>query len=51
MVYDVSGRLVQNHRNINTYNLDINRGELPPGLYIAQLRFDKGVITKKLMFR
>ncbi len=51
LLFDVSGRLVQNHRNINTYNLNINRGALPPGLYIAKIRFEKGVITKKLMFR
>ena len=51
IIYDINGRTVRGYQNLNSFQLDFNRSDLPPGMYIAKLRFDKGVITKKLMFR
>ncbi|MEM9918222.1 MAG: T9SS type A sorting domain-containing protein [Bacteroidota bacterium] len=50
-LYDVSGKLMQDVRNINDYAYDLYRYDLPPGMYVAQLRFKEGTISRKIMFK
>ncbi|MEO1516217.1 MAG: T9SS type A sorting domain-containing protein [Bacteroidota bacterium] len=50
-LYDMSGRLVQEVRNINEFNYDLYRNDLPPGVYAVQLHFDEGILAKKIVFK
>jgi Secretion system C-terminal sorting domain/Carboxylesterase family len=49
-LYDMSGRLVTKHDNINLSNYTLQRNGLTHGMYVAKVRFDSGVLAKKLMF-
>jgi hypothetical protein len=49
-LYDISGRMVAQQTNINTSNFTMQRNGLPQGIYVAKVRFDSGVLAKKLMF-
>lgn len=49
-LYDISGRLVQQVANVNASNYTLPRGSLKGGLYVAKVRFDKGVSAQKLIF-
>ena len=50
-VYDMNGKLVRNHPNVRANSFTIDRGNLPPGLYITRLWFDHGIATQKFIFR
>jgi hypothetical protein len=49
-LYDMSGRLVVKQDNINLSNYTLPRNGVPHGMYVAKVRFDSGVLAKKLMF-
>lgn len=49
-LFDLSGRLVKSALNIKDNHYRIQRGDLPNGMYIAKLRFERGVVTQKLIF-
>ncbi len=49
-LYDMSGRLVVKQDNINQSNYTLQRNGLMHGMYVAKVRFDSGVLAKKLMF-
>ncbi|MFK7947293.1 MAG: T9SS type A sorting domain-containing protein [Saprospiraceae bacterium] len=49
-LYDLNGRLVQNHYNINNAQFDLNRNGLTTGLYFAKVRFEDGITSEKIMF-
>ena len=49
-VYDLNGKLMANYSSVNASNFTIRRGELPSGMYIAQLEFKAGVLSKKIIF-
>ncbi len=49
-ILDVSGREVQNHLNINQNQHIIYKGDLNPGIYIATVQFEDGIVTSKLVF-
>ncbi|NJN77262.1 MAG: T9SS type A sorting domain-containing protein [Saprospiraceae bacterium] len=49
-LYDINGRLVQNHYNINNAQFIMNRNGLTPGFYIAKVRFEGGFTSQKIMF-
>lgn len=49
-LFDLSGRLVKSSLNIKDNYYRIQRGDLPNGMYIAKLRFERGVVTQKLIF-
>ncbi len=49
-VFDLSGRLVQSAINVKNNSYRLNRGSLPNGMYIVKLRFEKGIVTQKLVF-
>ncbi|MDO8366619.1 MAG: T9SS type A sorting domain-containing protein [Saprospiraceae bacterium] len=49
-VYDLSGRLVKAHTNINNNVFQMQRNSLQNGMYIAELRFDNGFVKRKVVF-
>lgn len=49
-LYDLSGRLLRVFREVNNDYFFIHRQDLRNGLYLAKVRFESGVMTKKLMF-
>lgn len=49
-VLDMAGRTVRNYTNINTTQINIDRGSLTPGLYIIQVSLPDGVVNKKILF-
>lgn len=50
-LYDLSGRLLETWLQINTHQHTVQRGSLPPGMYMAKIRFENGVSIAKVMFR
>ncbi|MCB0706172.1 MAG: T9SS type A sorting domain-containing protein [Saprospiraceae bacterium] len=51
MVYDLSGRLLQSHMNQHTNEFILDRNNLPTGMYLVKIRFEKGMITQKLIYK
>ena len=49
-IYDLSGRLVKAHTNIDSNVFRMERNTLGNGLYIAELRFDKGAARRRIVF-
>lgn len=49
-LYDLSGRLLQSIDDLDTYRHELTRDGLQPGMYIARLHFDKGVVAQKVIF-
>jgi len=49
-VYDLTGRLVKAHTDINNVQFTMQRHNLANGLYIAQVRFENGFVSQKLSF-
>lgn len=49
-VYDLGGRLVKAHTGIDNNSFRMERNVLGNGLYIAELRFDKGVARRRIVF-
>lgn len=50
-VYDFNGKRVQWRHNINNNFVRIDRMGLPSGLYLIKLKFEQGVIAKKVVFK
>lgn len=49
-LYDINGRLLQNHNNINQVQFDLRRNGLTAGMYIAKVRFEDGITSERIMF-
>ena len=49
-VYDMSGRLVRQVAKVNSHNFNMMRGDLPTGMYIAKVKFEGGILSKKIVF-
>ncbi len=49
-VYDLTGRLVKAHTDINALQFTMQRNNLANGLYVAQVRFENGFVSQKLSF-
>ena len=49
-LYDMSGRLMIQQRNINNSRYQLDRGALPNGMYVAKVKFEGGVLSKKIVF-
>lgn len=49
-VYDMSGKAVRIVTNVNSSNFDLQRSRIGSGMFIAQVYFDEGVVTKKVIF-
>lgn len=50
-VYDMNGRLVKAHTDIDGTDFTMNRNNLPNGIYAAQLRFAEGIVTQRIVFQ
>ena len=49
-VYDLTGRLVKAHTDIDGLQFTMPRNNLISGLYVAQIRFESGFVSQKLSF-
>lgn len=47
---DMAGRVVRNYDNLKVNALEIDKGSLPKGLYMLQVKVDRGVVNRKVMF-
>lgn len=48
-LFDISGRSVRQVRNVKNHFYQLDRGALPNGLYIAKVKFEGGILTKKIV--
>ncbi len=51
LLYDISGRLVQTHFNVNDIYYEVPRRNLPAGSYVLQIRFEDGIVSQQVMFK
>jgi Secretion system C-terminal sorting domain/Dienelactone hydrolase family len=49
-LFDLSGRSVKAVKNINNSQYQFERGNLPTGMYIAKVKFEGGILSKKVVF-
>ncbi|MBL7816363.1 MAG: T9SS type A sorting domain-containing protein [Saprospiraceae bacterium] len=49
-LYDMSGRLVRQVAKVDNHQFNMMRGSLPTGMYIAKVRFEGGILSKKVVF-
>jgi hypothetical protein len=49
-LFDLSGRSINYVKNINSSNYQLNRGSIPNGMYIAKVKFEGGILSKKIVF-
>ncbi|MEY3242907.1 MAG: hypothetical protein RIR11_4346 [Bacteroidota bacterium] len=49
-IYDLNGRLVKAHTNIDNNIFRMERNSLANGLYIAELKFDRGFAKRRIVF-
>ncbi|MFN0014353.1 MAG: T9SS type A sorting domain-containing protein [Saprospiraceae bacterium] len=49
-LYDLSGRMVRNVRNIENSYYTLQRDGMPNGMYVAKLYFEQGVAAKRIIF-
>lgn len=50
VLYDASGRAVKTYPNVNSDRFNLQRNNLPPGVYYAQVRFENESASVKLIF-
>jgi len=50
-LYDLSGRQVVQINNINSAYYNLQRNGLTSGMYIAKVKFEGGILTKKVLFQ
>lgn len=48
-IYDMSGRLVKQVK-VENHSFNMMRGTLPMGMYIAKVKFEGGILSKKIVF-
>ena len=46
---DLTGKVVYHESGLTELSRDLNLQHLPKGLYVARIRFDKGLVTEKLV--
>ncbi len=49
-LFDLSGRSINYVKNINSSFYQLNRGSIPNGMYIAKVKFEGGILSKKIVF-
>ncbi|MBC7885853.1 MAG: T9SS type A sorting domain-containing protein, partial [Saprospiraceae bacterium] len=49
-LFDISGRAVRTLSNLNTSSYVLKRDAIQNGFYLIKLNFDKGTLTKKIIF-
>ena len=50
-LFDLSGRQVLQVNNINSAVYNLQRNGLSSGIYIAKVKFEGGILTKKVLFQ
>lgn len=50
-LFDMNGRVVQSHNRIDDSTFILQRNNLPPGIYVARIRFEKGIVAKRIIFQ
>lgn len=50
-LYSLDGRMVRGYANVDENDFELVRGSIPPGTYVLQVRFDKGLVAKKLILK
>lgn len=48
-VYDLNGRLVRSVANVSQSAYTLQRGQLPPGMYVVKVRFEEGFVAQRLV--
>jgi len=49
-LFDITGRVVRTFNNVNTSAYTLRRESIQDGMYFVKLDFDKGTLTKKVIF-
>ncbi|NNE14712.1 MAG: T9SS type A sorting domain-containing protein, partial [Saprospiraceae bacterium] len=49
-VIDMQGRVVKADRNINNNFHSLNKEDIGQGMFVVNVRFDEGIVTKKVVF-
>ncbi len=49
-LFDLQGGLARSYSGVNGSIFQINKESLPAGMYIARLKFDRGIISRKIIF-
>ena len=49
-IYDLTGRLVKEHADLNSFEFEMQRGNLVNGVYFAQVWFEDGFLSKQIIF-
>jgi hypothetical protein len=49
-LYDMSGRLVRQIAKVDNHQFNMMRNALPNGMYIAKVKFEGGILSKKVIF-
>jgi hypothetical protein len=50
-LFDMSGRQMFQVNNINSAVYNLQRNSLPNGIYLAKVKFEGGILTKKVVFQ
>jgi hypothetical protein len=50
-IYDMQGKLVIKHANLNHHDFQIRHDGVAPGLYITKIRFEKGEVSEKIILK
>ena len=48
---DVQGKAIQSYTDIRRKDFTLDRGKIPPGLYVLQVEFEEGVLTEKIVWK
>lgn len=49
-LFDMAGKLLKNHSNLDGNYYNLKRDQLPNGIYMAKIRFKDGILTRKVVF-
>lgn len=49
-LFDINGRLLQSHNNVNQTQFDLKRNGVAAGMYIAKVRFEDGITSERIVF-
>ncbi len=47
---DITGRVVRSINNVNASNYTLRRDAIQNGMYLVKMDFEKGTLTKKVIF-
>ena len=50
-LFDMNGLFLRSYNNIDYHQYEIQRGELPPGMYLIKVRFADGIAVKQVVIQ